>query len=262
MRSSAGLARQFRDMSLYDLGGGRLLVTACDAAAGIGEKPADTEPAQPESVGYFCARVAVLELLTLGAAVCSVSCTLGVEREPTGRRVLAGVRQLLCEELLADRVAWAVSSENNFPCGQTGVGVTVTGVTGEGNVPWHVVRPYDQVALVGSCLVGRQARIGHPDMVLSCTVRELVACEGVHEVIPVGSGGVRGELAQLEARGIRVLTSGPTTTDLNRSGGPATAMLVIASPDLDLSVSVARSQPWVPIRSTGQVADVVGRTAW
>ncbi|MBF8185323.1 hypothetical protein ITP53_06145 [Nonomuraea sp. K274] len=255
-----GRATDFRDMSLYPIGNGTLLVTACDAAGGIGEKGEDIEPAPPESVGYFCARVTMLELLTLGATICSVSCTFSVEREPTGRRLLAGVRKQLREESLDGRIAFTISSENNFPSVQTGIGVTMSGLVGERDVPWDAVHPGDRLLVLGSRLVGRHVRVGHPAMVRVPTVRSLVKCDEVREVIPVGSGGVAGELAQLAARGIRIDTSSHAdTADWSGSGGPATAVLVIAASDFDLPAAAAHLQPDVPIQWIGQVTDISKR---
>ncbi|MDW5327853.1 hypothetical protein [Plantactinospora sp. KLBMP9567] len=244
----------FRDLSFFAISRRRLLVSACDAAGGIGAKPDDFEQASPVSVGYFCMRVALFELLTVNAAPCSVSCTLSVEREPTARRLLDGINQQLREENLIDSIAYVISSENNFPTLQTSLGVTATGLARRRGFFRERIREGDQVVQLGECLVGGDARVDHPQMIDLRTVRFLMRDRFVHEVIPIGSGGVEGETAQLAARGVSVaMERGP---ELRRSGGPATAALVVASPRLDVARFAAQPRGVLHVRSIGRVTSM------
>lgn len=247
-------AGKFRDLSFITISRRRLLVVACDAAGGIGAKPDDSEQASPVSVGYFCTRVVLFELLTVNAAPCSVSCTLSVEREPTAHRLLDGINQQLREENLIDSIALVTSSENNFPTLQTSLGVTATGLAKRHGFFRERIREGDQVVQLGECLVGSDARMDHPEMIDLRTVRLLMRDRLVHEVIPIGSGGVEGETAQLTARGFDVaMGHGP---ELRRSGGPATAALVVASPRLDVALFADQPRGALPVRLIGRVASV------
>ncbi len=247
-------AGTFRDISFYPISRRRLLVFARDAAGGIGAKPDDFEQASPASVGYFCTRVVLFEVLTVNAVPCSISCTLSVEREPTARCLLDGINQQLNEENLINSIALTISSENNFPTLQTSLGVTAAGLASRRGFSRERIGEGDQVVQLGECLVGSDARMDHPGMVDLRTVRSLMRDRLVHEVIPIGSGGVEGETAQLAARGVTVVMEhGP---ELRRSGGPATAALVVASPRLDVARFANQPRGTLPIRSIGRVTSV------
>jgi hypothetical protein len=62
-------------------------------------------------------------------------------------------------------------------------------------------------------------------------VRSVRARDGVHDILPVGSHGVRYELRELAvAAGLDAVVDAKCPVDLNCSGGPATCVLVSCAP--------------------------------
>ena len=235
-----------RDVTLLSLERGSALVIACDSCGGVGEKPGDAVQVPPEITGYYTCRVAALEVLSMGACILSVIDTLSVEWEPTGRRILAGIRKFLVEAGLAESIAVNGSTEENFAMTQTAMGITVIGQAPAGKLITAAAQPGDLLVAAGLPKVGHEIRHPLDPEVVSLddfmTIRQQ---EGVHDMIPVGSKGIRyegellGALSGLQVRwreqpdqgGGRMqirgdLSQGVTVTvDLSKSGGPATCVL-------------------------------------
>ena len=150
-RSKVRAIRTNRDLLILRIDRGRLLVVSCDAAGGIGSKPHDKVKASPRIVGRMTARVALMELLAVGADPISIAGTLAVEPEPTGNQVLRGI---------ADEIRTAglhglpiiCSSEKNVKVSQTGVGVTAFGSLANSRLKIGRCRPGDELVAVGELL--------------------------------------------------------------------------------------------------------------
>ncbi|MDN5951463.1 MAG: hypothetical protein L0H66_04375, partial [Loigolactobacillus coryniformis] len=93
---------QFRDLTLLPLSTTEQLVIACDSSAGIGAKQADMVSVPTEVMSAYCLRVPLLELLCFGAQPLMVIDTVGNEMQPTGKLVIAGLRQELAKADLAE----------------------------------------------------------------------------------------------------------------------------------------------------------------
>ena len=219
--------RHDRDLTLIRWPGEPYLVVTCDSLAGIGNKPHDSASFDPETVGYGLARVALLEQTTAGAhPFCLVDC-LGVEMEPTGRRILAGVHRLLQEAGLHDVVAVTGSTEENMPSVQTGAGVVVLGRAQPEELRVGTARAGDLLVAVGVPRVGSSVDFACREIVSMADSAAVIACDGVHEVVPCGSAGLAGEIRQLEsAAGLRAQIACPPGIDLGASAGPATCLLL------------------------------------
>ncbi len=116
---------QVRDLSVIDVPGGCVL-TSCDISAGFGEKVHDGLRVAPEVTARLTLRVALLEMLASGAVVVAVSDVIGAEMEPTGKRVIAGLKDELIKADLG-HIELNGSTEENMNVTQTSVGVLVTG---------------------------------------------------------------------------------------------------------------------------------------
>ncbi|WP_151736952.1 AIR synthase related protein [Paenibacillus tengchongensis] len=228
MKAMKSSVYKIRDLTIVNRGGSRSLVIACDSSAGIGNKPMDAVQTTPEIVGYYTARVAVMEVLSVGADVLTVVDTLAVESKPTGEAIIRGIEQLLNEAgLTAAHVNG--STEENFVSCQTGIGITVIGEAGEKGLKLKRSTSGDCMVMLGEPLVG-EAVMQHPDR--QCSIRQLQLLTGmseVHEIHPVGSKGA-GYEAQLlaELNGLRFQASPGNADKLNASGGPATAVIFSA----------------------------------
>lgn len=205
-----------------------MLVIGCDSSASIGNKPMDAVQTPPAVAGYYAARVAVMEVLSVGAEVLTVIDTLAVEKEPTGNEIIRGIRKLLEEAgLTAAHVNG--STEDNFVTCQTGIGITVIGDSDETQLKVGCSRIGDCIVMLGELLVGSAVLEQEASQ---CTIRQLqllAAAPEVHDIHPVGSKGAGYEselLAELNGCGFQPV---PGIADkLQASGGPATAVIFAA----------------------------------
>jgi selenophosphate synthetase-related protein len=214
-----------RDLALFEVAG-LTLVVACDANASTGMKPNDRLQQDPAITGYSAAKVPLMEVLASGATPLLLVNNLCCELEPYGRRILDGIHQALRETV--GGVVIAGSDETNMPTTQTGVGVTVIGAGRTGDLLLGRARHGDVVACAGVPKDGLSAPYteGEPGI---ATVRHVVAAVQsalVHEVLPVGSRGVRCEALELaDVAGLK-LEFGDERVDLRRSAGASTCFLV------------------------------------
>jgi hypothetical protein len=244
-----GLVRRVRDLSLVPLTEDTVLVVACDSVGAIGPKPGDAVSAEGETVGYFAARVPLLEVLCAGAVPLLVVDALMVELEPTGSAILAGVRRACREAGLDEDAAVTGSTEENVPTNATGVGVMVLGVAPRASLYPGAAQSGDGLYLLGvpKSAPTHAVVMGDPEMVAMRAILDLRSHSTVHDLLPVGSRGAAWEAGQLAASaGLRARLELGNVADgelLRRSGGPATAVLVAAA--------VPPTVPGVPLRRIG-----------
>lgn len=222
-----------RDLTLIRRPGSRVLVIGCDSSGGIGNKPLDAVQVSPEVVGYFTSRVAVMEVLSVGADILTVADTLSVEMNPTGREIIRGIQRLLEEaELHAEHLNG--STEENFKTVQTGMGVTVIGEVDEEKLKLGRSVTGDVIVMLGEPLTGLAVLENASSI---CSVKQLKQLAGsplVHEIFPVGSKGALYEAEMLaELNGCAFLPLTDDTTLLEASGGPSTSVIFsIAEQDI------------------------------
>jgi len=221
------LIRTCRDLLLLRVSRDRLLAVSCDAAGGIGSKLHDRVRAHPRLLGKMTARVALMELLAIGANPVALAGTLSVEPEPTGNQVIRG---MLAEVRYARlrNVQVLFSSEKNVKVSQTGIGVTAIGFVSTSNLRTGRCRPGDEVVAVGEPHVGQEVPRGEASRKIADTLDVVKVREKsfVHEIIPVGSRGILEEartMANDSNLSIRLL--GSQRVDLKKSAGPATVLL-------------------------------------
>lgn len=240
------LVERVRDLTVVHLGAEFSLVIACDSNAGFGEKPHDGRRQAPEETGLRAVKVPLMEVMASGAVPVSVIDALCVEMDPTGRRIIAGVREAVVKAgLPAERVLNG-STEDNIPTVQTGMGVTVIGLVRQGDMLLGQAGPGHLVAAVGWPKSGRQVPYSEedPEICRVETVRTLVGTPGVREIVPVGSHGARYE-AELLARGCgaRIDWVDDPVIPLAESGGTSTCVLIAVEPEGLAAVKRAVSQP-------------------
>lgn len=218
-----------RDLTLVHRTGQPTLVIACDSCGSIGEKPNDTVYLDPATVGYFLARVAVMEVLSVGADIITVVDTLAVEMEPTGKKIIGGILTLLKEVGLSDEYING-STEDNFSTCQTGIGITVIGETSQ--LKLRLSKPGDVVAMTGIPVSGSAVAVNDPKMCSIFQLIQLVGHRDVHDIHPVGSKGAIFEANLLgEMNDCKFYLSEDLKRDVYATGGPATSVIFSASPD-------------------------------
>ncbi|WP_344050674.1 AIR synthase related protein [Microbacterium lacus] len=223
---------RLRDLVIVDLGS-RSLVIACDSNASIGDLPADHLKQDPRITGYSVAKVPLMEVLAVGATPFLIVDNLCCDLLVTGVRILQGIKDIVDEAGL--EVMITGSDESNMPTRQTGVGITVMGVLDTAALRVGTARPGDELWVVGR----RRSGIGvdayaERDGSTASAVHVAAATRlpGVHEVLPVGSHGIRFEaleLARTANAGVQLRDD--VDTDLGASAGASTCFLVACDPE-------------------------------
>lgn len=238
--------RKIRDLTVLDIGAERLLVVACDSVGGIGPKEADVFPATAAETAHFAARVPLLEVLAAGARPVLVANNLSVEADPTGAEMIAAVRAVAAAAGVTAAEGVTGSTEENVLTRATGVGVTVIGTAGRADLRPGRSESGDLVVCLGLPVSAPKQRpyVGDPRLVTLEELRAALAVDGVHDALPVGSHGIRGELDQLaDTAGLRADLEPHATTDLDldASGGPASCVLVSCTPAARTSLAKLRA---------------------
>ena len=224
-----------RDLTLTPLPAGTLVV-ACDSCGAVGAKPDDVLQIPAYYTGRFTARVALMEVLAFGARPVTVVDAISCEMEPTGQEILRGVR----DELAAAGVDLDLltgSTEENFPTKMTGLGITVVGwiPTGPDFCP---SRAGDPVYCIGTPQVGGAVTLENNEAIASyADLTALRKLDGLRELVPTGSHGIRWEVENLAAyNGLRFLAEPELSLDLDQSTGPATCLVAVVDPDCQTAV--------------------------
>lgn len=216
---------QFRDLTLIPLGQGELLVISCDSLGGIGPKPHDMLKVSAEIVGQYTVRGPLMEVLAAGARPMAVINTLGVEMIPTGEAIVQGIREELALSCLLADVLVAGSTEENIRTCQTALGITVIGKAKNGELRLGKSLAGDIIVCLGKPLVGEEVLRGTPAD--TRIIRELLVLPWLHELLPVGSKGIRYEAQALASCANLALSLFPNPAlDLEKSAGPSSCLLV------------------------------------
>ncbi len=213
-----------RDILLLDTGRGGVLASAVDSCGGIGNLPADSLRASPLLVGEFTARVALLEVLSVGAR--PVFASVAISSSPDAAKpLLAGIQKTLGNSLPLN-----ISTEKNIPAPMTALGVTVTGLCKKEDLLIGRALKGDILYCAGLPLVGEEAL--EPDAALfeKKHLAALLSDPLVHSLLPVGSTGIAAESKILAAESglVCALHKNPPI-DLKKSAGPATCAVFAAA---------------------------------
>lgn len=222
--------RRFRDV-LYWFDGASAYVLACDSNAGIGERPHDELRQPPTETGYSAAKVALIEVLAVGATPIVLANALGGPRDEYGQQVLAGIQAAIDE--VDSEIVLTGSDETNVPTRQTAVGITVIGRAPADELRLGGASAGDAVVCVGTPKDGLAVPYheGDPDIANVRDVQAAARSRFVHEVLPVGSRGVAYEAHNLAAGASGRLRFFDTPLDLGISAGSSTSFLAALPAD-------------------------------
>lgn len=211
-----------RDAIMLETGYGDVLVTAVDSCGGIGMLPNDAFKIDPFVAGLYTARVALLEVLAVGASPSFA--TLAVASGPaTAETLLGGVRALLGELPLA------ISTEKNMPTTVTGFGVTVVGRCEKEKLIVGRAKAGDTLFCAGLPLMGEETQKEGARLFDVPALESLFADPAVRSLVPVGSRGVAAEAGVLaEDSGLAPRIDPGCGVDLYKSAGPSTCAVFAA----------------------------------
>jgi selenophosphate synthetase-related protein len=222
-----------RDILLFDTGQGGVLASAVDSCGGVGSLPADSLSVDPVLVGEMTARVALLEVLSVGAL--PVFASIAISSGPdTAKPLLAGVKKALGRALPLN-----ISTEKNMPARMTALGVTVTGLCKKEDLLTGRAQNGDILYCAGLPRVGAETL--KPDAVLfeQKHITALLADPLVHSLLPVGSAGIAAESKILAAEsGLSCALYKNPPIDIDKSAGPATCAIFAAAGPLRPSIGL------------------------
>jgi selenophosphate synthetase-related protein len=222
------------DVSILKVPTGHAIVVGSTSSGGVGPKTLDQVKVDGRVLGKFLARVALMDVAATGAFPLLLSVTLGVEKEPTGREILEGVKSESRVLGLEPNQVLMENTEDNFETVQTGAGITVIGFANEGELRLGKTSPGDWIVAVGKPKVG--------DDVLPAEVKGEIADlrnvtllsqkNFVHDIAPAGTFGIAYEARMMAyAVGRQLKLEEVKGINLNKSAGPATVVLITMNPD-------------------------------
>lgn len=218
-----------RDYLALPFGNDTLLIT-CDSIGAIGPKELDEVNAEALVVGRFLARVALMELISIGAVLEAISCTFSVE-PVLSEQILEGVFSETSLVHPSPRSIAAVSTEKNIPVRQTGAGITCIGRAKNNMLRNRLAVAGDIVACLGIPKSGKSVSLSDPENADLPKLLRLLSIEGVKDIIPAGSRGILYECNTLAQASNLQLSLDITDKDfLNKSAGPATSLVFACTP--------------------------------
>lgn len=238
-----------RDVEIVAINPEQLLVAACDSCGAIGMKEFDELTISWSITGRLTTRVTLLEILASGAIPKMATVAISNEPYPAGEQILNGVK----EEFLAAGLTLpiVISTEKNMNTRQTGLGISMIGVAEKMQLRIGSSQAEDVVFCLGLPKVGPEISTPEdPEIVQFEHIRLVQSLPGVHDVIPVGSGGIFQEAKLLAASSKHeLIIDSSCKLDLNKSAGPSTCVLCSSSSPLlfDSRLADFRQLPIVKI---------------
>ena len=212
-----------RDIQIFRHDGGFMTI-ASDTLGAIGEKPGDRIRVAPEICGRMTARVCLMETLAAGARPFALTALTCNEYEPTGVRLMAGIRRETEEAGFTD-LPVSGSAEDNMQTDMTALGITLLGECDR--LLWRLAGEGEGVYLLGLPYVGEEVLAHFDDLPGVSQLGRLRESSSVGDMIPCGSRGIAWELRVLEREtGLSVKPdAGLDCALLQKSAGPATCAI-------------------------------------
>jgi len=220
-----------RDVSIIELNTDSVMVVGCDSAGGIGPKLLDSIQVSGYALGRFTARVALMEVLGVGATPVCLTNTLGVEPDPTGFEILEGIKSEVEFARLNRSLVIIGSTEKTVTVKQTGIGVTVVGLALKNKLKIGLSKSDDLMVVVGQPSVKNEVLPAEERGEIADLedLLNLMSYEFVHDLIPVGSQGILHEVNVLAKDSGLCFKLELSEEEVKKSAGPATAILVTIS---------------------------------
>ncbi len=197
--------------------------------------------------------MALLEVLSTGAVPKMMTVAISNEPHPTGDRILEGVKEEL-ESAGLTTLPMAISTEKNMRTQQTGLGISVIGVTEKKQLRIGTAQSGDDIYCLGLPKVGPEIKNPEDSEIAQVKdIQVLLDITGIHDIVPVGSRGIRTE-AQLLATSAncRLIIDPSCVLDLDKSAGPATCLIFSFASSLALDLS-SSGFPSLPITKVGKL---------
>lgn len=233
---------KIRDLVLVDIDENKSMVIACDSCGSIGDKPHDALKVPPFITGKYTVRVGLLEVLSSGAEVVTVIDNVCAEMKPTGEEIIKGIKSEL-ELANINSVALNGSTEENFPCVSTGLGITIIGISEKSKLRVNNIKDDILIYSIGIPKVGEEISYEYDEDIFQYDVlyylREL---KEVKEIVPVGSKGILYEAEELAKNNcMEFILEENLSIDINRSCGPATVAIIAVDKNIEEKIKAIKN---------------------
>ncbi|MGM0854163.1 MAG: ATP-binding protein [Bacillota bacterium] len=212
---------KLRDVISISISDEEELILASDCSGGIGNKEGDVVMTDPETVGYYCFRVAAMECLAVGARLKAIQ-LMNFTSDAVWEQYCSGVKKGL-SEMNQEGIPITGSTESNIDLNQSALGVTCIGIKNKKSpFPSCTNLAY---ALIGTPLVGNEVIKQHASIAPLSLFMSCVHHSSIIDIMPVGSKGVFHELSLLLGKPLR-REDVTSTQDLDKSSGPSTSFII------------------------------------
>lgn len=185
-----------RDLSLINFDE-KTLVISSDSCGGIGNKENDFLKVSPFYVGALTTRVVLMEVLSTGAEVISISNAVCNEMNDTGKVIIKGIQSELKKANVKIETITG-STEENIPTSMTALGMTCIGAKNTIDLKFGKANKNDYIVVYGIPKVGDELDLENDDCIAKYTdINDLVNFNGLIELSPTGSKGILHECLEL-----------------------------------------------------------------
>jgi len=249
-----------RDVEVVSINQHQYLVGSCDSCGSIGMKDLDAYKISWIITGRLTTRVTLLEVLSTGAAAKMMTVAISNEPHPTADKIIEGVKKELSSAGLLE-LPMAISTEKNMMTQETGLGISVVGVAEKNQLRIGTAQPGDDIFCLGLPKVGPEiTNPDDPEIVQINDIKTLLSTSDVHDIIPVGSRGIRRE-AELLAASVNTCLNLDSTCplDLDKSAGPSSCLIFSAASSFQSEISegaynqVLSKFPRLPLTKVGNL---------
>lgn len=175
-----------------------------------------------------------MEILAVGANPKALTAAICNEPNPTGKGMLSGIKDELKD--LSPKLPLTISTEKNMKTCQTGLGVTIIGLVEKESLRINKTKAGDKLYCVGVPKVGNEISLDDPEIANSLLIKELVDISDIHDIIPVGSKGIKGEAEMLVSfLGLELEWNKNLPIDIQKTAGPATCVLITCPTEFEIS---------------------------
>lgn len=201
-----------------------------DVTAGVGPCNEDTIKLEAGLVTRFVMRVALLDILAVGAKPLGVTLTTSLSRG-SWQELTKAVRTSLTDWGCSQQIPLTGSSEDNFTAAQTAISVTILGRAGWGQIRTIGSQPGHKLYLIGTPVLGAEVLDRQNELVSWKDLNFLLEDPETFDVIPVGSKGARDRIDRLTGiTDLEFRSAGHPLAE--RSAGPATALVISSGREL------------------------------
>lgn len=227
------MIKEIRDLVFIDIDDKKSMVIACDSCGSIGDKPSDVFKVDPFITGKYTARVAMLEVLSTGAEIKTIIDNVCCEMNPTGEKIIEGIKSEL-KILNSKDIALTGSTEENFPTSMTALGITIIGIVDKEKLKVNNIKKEAQIYVVGIPKVGNEIKLPDDEIFSYDNLKYLQSYDKVYEFVIGGSKGILYEAKELAKNNKKdFYLKENLKVNINKSCGPATACIVAIDKEIE-----------------------------